>query len=151
MGKEVAFMRRVTLVLGVGPFALAVDRELRSATGLRAKLLEEAWCFGVGQETISGRLPQSGRVEAGNLHVETQGEYRRRKSAFVSQALREEEDFWVGCATRPGPGRAWSGSRRLRWTFRHHAGCTGNPAIRRSLHGRLYRAGRKWVLFPDSL
>lgn len=27
---------------------------LRSATGLRAKLLEEAWFFGVGEETVSG-------------------------------------------------------------------------------------------------
>ena len=52
------------------------------------------------------------------------------------QALREAS--WVRSATRLGPGRAWPDSRRVRWTFRRHAGYAGNPIVRRSLRGRLY-------------
>jgi hypothetical protein len=46
-----------------------------------------------------------------------QGEYRRSKTAFVSQALREEEESLVGSATRPGPGRTWSGPRNFAGHF----------------------------------
>jgi purine nucleosidase len=78
------------------------------------------------------------KLETGHLYVETQGEYTRGKTAFVSQALRERS---LGSPTRPGPGRAWPGPRRLRRAFRRHAGCNGNPTVRRSQHGRIHRTG----------
>jgi len=36
---------------------------------------------------------------------------------------------WVRSATRLGPGRACPDSRRVRWKFRRHAGCAGNPTV----------------------
>jgi hypothetical protein len=45
---------------------------LRSATGLRAKLLEKARFFGVEDETVSGRWPQSGQgLMSGPVLVDT--------------------------------------------------------------------------------
>jgi inosine-uridine nucleoside N-ribohydrolase len=78
------------------------------------------------------------KLGTGNLYVETQGEHTRGKMAFLSHALRQKSP---GLDPQLALGQVALGPRRLRGTFRRHAGCAGNATMRRSLHGRLYPSG----------